>query len=118
MSRILLCHLCQGPCQAEECNATFFSISASSLVSKWVGDSEKHMRALFSVAGKMQPSVIFMDAWWQGTGFGDSWVCHGPRLWDLAMFHGVCLVLLTYADNRSSGRSANPDFSWNHEISS
>ncbi|CAL1142296.1 unnamed protein product [Cladocopium goreaui] len=46
---------------ASECNATFFSISASSLVSKWVGDSEKHMRALFSVAGKMQPSVIFMD---------------------------------------------------------
>ena len=73
MSRILLC---QGR-QAEECNATFFSISASSLVSKWVGDSEKHMRALFSVAGKMQPSVIFMDAWWSrgqggqgGQGFG------------------------------------------------
>ena len=61
------------------------------------------MRALFSVAGKMQPSVIFMDAWWQGTGFGDSWLCHGPRLWDLAMFHGVFLVLLKYADNRSSG---------------
>eukprot|EP00434_Breviolum_minutum_P020012 symbB.v1.2.017654.t1/scaffold1373.1/size231899/19 len=46
---------------ASECNATFFSISASSLVSKGLGDSEKHMRALFSVAGKMQPSVIFMD---------------------------------------------------------
>lgn len=55
--KILLQRL--GCCK--ECNATFFSISASSLVSKGLGDSEKHMRALFSVAGKMQPSVIFMD---------------------------------------------------------
>ncbi|CAE7948667.1 FIGNL1 [Symbiodinium sp. KB8] len=46
---------------ASECNATFFSISASSLTSKWVGESEKQMRALFSLARKMQPAVIFMD---------------------------------------------------------
>lgn len=46
---------------ASKCQATFFSISASSVVSKWVGDSEKSMRALFSLAQKMQPSVIFID---------------------------------------------------------
>jgi spastin len=46
---------------ASECNCRFFSISASSLTSKWVGQSEKMVRALFAVAHELQPTVIFLD---------------------------------------------------------
>ncbi|KAG1359177.1 spastin [Cocos nucifera] len=46
---------------ASESEATFFSISASSLTSKWVGEAEKLVRTLFMVAVAKQPSVIFMD---------------------------------------------------------
>jgi SpoVK/Ycf46/Vps4 family AAA+-type ATPase len=37
------------------------SISASSLTSKWVGEGEKLVRALFEMARELQPSVVFMD---------------------------------------------------------
>ncbi|KAI8027452.1 Spastin [Camellia lanceoleosa] len=46
---------------ASESEATFFNVSASSLTSKWVGEGEKLVRALFMVAVSRQPSVIFMD---------------------------------------------------------
>ncbi|EFA81387.1 AAA ATPase domain-containing protein [Heterostelium album PN500] len=46
---------------AYESKATFFSISASSLTSKYVGEGEKLVRALFAVAGYYQPSIIFID---------------------------------------------------------
>ncbi|EFJ46695.1 hypothetical protein VOLCADRAFT_62257, partial [Volvox carteri f. nagariensis] len=46
---------------AAQSQATFFNISASSLTSKWVGDGEKLVRALFELASERQPSIIFMD---------------------------------------------------------
>ncbi|XP_033179063.1 spastin isoform X3 [Bombus impatiens] len=46
---------------ATQCNATFFSISAASLTSKYVGEGEKLVRALFAIARELQPSVIFVD---------------------------------------------------------
>ncbi|WYZ43022.1 hypothetical protein EsH8_VI_000721 [Colletotrichum jinshuiense] len=46
---------------ATESQSTFFSISASSLTSKYLGESEKLVRALFSLAKTLAPSIIFVD---------------------------------------------------------
>uniref|UniRef100_A0A060SZC0 ARAD1C03938p n=1 Tax=Blastobotrys adeninivorans TaxID=409370 RepID=A0A060SZC0_BLAAD len=46
---------------ATESKSTYFSISASSLTSKFLGESEKLVRALFHLAKEMAPSIIFVD---------------------------------------------------------
>jgi SpoVK/Ycf46/Vps4 family AAA+-type ATPase len=46
---------------AHQTGATFFSISSSSLTSKWIGEGEKTVRVLFALAAYRQPSVIFID---------------------------------------------------------
>ncbi|KAJ1943936.1 Fidgetin-like protein 1, partial [Linderina pennispora] len=50
-----------GRCIASQAGATFVNISASSLTSKWIGEGEKMVRALFAVARVRQPTVIFID---------------------------------------------------------
>lgn len=46
---------------ATEAGANFINISMSSIASKWFGEGEKHVKAVFSLASKIAPSVIFVD---------------------------------------------------------
>ena len=46
---------------ASQCDATFFSISASSITSKFVGEAERIMRTLFTMARQRAPAIIFID---------------------------------------------------------
>ena len=50
-----------GKAVAHESGATFFSISSSSLTSKWIGEGEKLVRTLFAVAAYREPAVVFID---------------------------------------------------------
>ncbi|EER92288.1 hypothetical protein BDA96_01G399000 [Sorghum bicolor] len=46
---------------ATEAGANFINISMSSISSKWLGEGEKFVKAVFSLASKIAPSVIFVD---------------------------------------------------------
>ncbi|KAH6770916.1 P-loop containing nucleoside triphosphate hydrolases superfamily protein [Perilla frutescens var. hirtella] len=46
---------------ANEAGASFINVSMSTITSKWFGEDEKNVRALFSLAGKVSPTIIFVD---------------------------------------------------------
>nr|GEW15860.1 P-loop containing nucleoside triphosphate hydrolases superfamily protein [Tanacetum cinerariifolium] len=46
---------------AKEAGASFINISVSTITSKWHGEDEKNVRAVFSLATKVSPTIIFLD---------------------------------------------------------
>ncbi|XP_039685538.1 vacuolar protein sorting-associated protein 4 [Medicago truncatula] len=46
---------------ANEAGASFINVSASTISSCWFGNGEKNVRALFSLAAKVSPTIIFID---------------------------------------------------------
>jgi SpoVK/Ycf46/Vps4 family AAA+-type ATPase len=46
---------------AGECGATFMSIAITDVLSKWLGESERHLHELFELARRRAPTVVFID---------------------------------------------------------
>jgi len=46
---------------ANETDANFLSISGPEIMSKYYGESEKHIREIFEEAEKTAPAIIFID---------------------------------------------------------
>lgn len=93
---------------ATEGGATFLSIDASSVENKWLGESEKNAKAVFTLARRLAPCVIFLDevdsllSSREGSGSDDS--AHGTltsvKTTMMSEWDGLNSATSKYSDNR------------------
>ncbi|XP_014669294.1 PREDICTED: ATPase family AAA domain-containing protein 1-like isoform X2 [Priapulus caudatus] len=93
---------------AKEAGARFINLQLSSLTDKWYGESQKLAAAVFSLAVKLQPSIIFID---EMDSFLRSRDSHDHEatammkaqfmsLWDGLVTDQACYVIVMGATNR------------------
>jgi len=46
---------------ANECNANFINVETSTIMSKWVGESEKSIKQIFTVDRECEKAIVFFD---------------------------------------------------------
>lgn len=56
----LICVPCVLQALAKEAGANFINIRSSTLQSKWFGETQKLTYAVFSLAYKLQPCIVFI----------------------------------------------------------
>jgi transitional endoplasmic reticulum ATPase len=77
---------------ASETEASFFSVNAADIFSKWLGDSERRVKELFTNARARVPAIIFVDeidACWndaakrclEATTLATPWSTRSSRRW-------------------------------------
>ncbi|KAA8498410.1 Protein MSP1 [Porphyridium purpureum] len=93
---------------AKECGVRFINISPSALLSKWVGETSQMVRALFALATRLNPCIIFIDevdALFRERTSGDHEVYRDMKaefmqLWDGISTSSTAHVMVLGATNR------------------
>jgi SpoVK/Ycf46/Vps4 family AAA+-type ATPase len=61
LGKTLLARALANACSSENQKVAFFMRKGADVLSKWVGESERQLKALFEQAKSMQPAIIFFD---------------------------------------------------------
>ncbi|XP_013395490.1 ATPase family AAA domain-containing protein 1-B [Lingula anatina] len=95
---------------AKEAGARFINLQITSLLDKWYGESQKRAEAVFSLAVKIQPTIIFIDeidAFLRSRNSSDHEATALMKtqfmtLWDGLVTDPNCRVMIIGATNRAS----------------
>jgi len=93
---------------AKQGSVSFMCVSPSSLLSKWVGDTQHLTRAIFSLAARIEPCLIFLDeidALFRERSAGDHEVYRDMKaefmqLWDGLFTTNDCRIIVVGCTNR------------------